>query len=74
VGYISARIIQLGYIQQGVTVQQEVRYATWERTGDNYNNMELKAMMIHKQNTFLYRAKGSVGDNRNELVEITNCT
>lgn len=37
-------LFKLGYIQQGVTVQQE--YDTQrERTSDNYNNMELKAMM-----------------------------
>ena len=29
VGYISARIIQLGYIQRGVTGAARVRYATW---------------------------------------------
>jgi len=42
VGYISARIIQLGYIQQGVTVQQE--YDT-QRERERMNNMELGAMM-----------------------------
>lgn len=56
-GYISARIIQLGYIQRDVTVQQEYDTQRGEKTRDNYNNTELKAMMGHKQNTFLYRAK-----------------
>jgi hypothetical protein len=57
VGYISARIIQLGYIQQGVTVQQE--YDTQrERKSDDYDNTKLKAMMGHKQNTFYTEQKG----------------
>ncbi|KAI0004645.1 hypothetical protein BJV74DRAFT_390005 [Russula compacta] len=56
VGYISARIIQLGYIQRHVTVLQE--YDT-QRGGESVRLSQhaTKSSDGHKQNTFLYRAK-----------------
>jgi 6-phosphofructokinase len=57
VGYISARIIQLGYIQRGVMVQQEYDRQRGVRMSDNYNNTELKAMMGSQTNYLSIQSK-----------------
>src|SRR6266404_2965576 len=65
-GYISARIIQLGYIQQDAMAEvvQECVTQHGEKMWDNYNNTKLKKLVGHRQQRNFYTEQKSVGDSR----------